>query len=567
MTSPLAEKPWLKSYDPGVPHTVDIPNHPVHHFLEDAARRHPEHTALIFKGHKVNYGQLNEMADAVAAGLAASGFKQGDRAVIYMPNTPQFVMIYYGILKAGGIVVATNPLYTERELEHQLRDCGAETVFVLSLFYNLLKKVQKGGNTNVRRVIVTNIKEYLPGHLKFLFTLLKEKKEGHRVEIEPGDIAFQDFLSTGQRATRPEVEVKPNDVAILQYTGGTTGLSKGAIGLHCNLVANTYQLRAWLPDWKETTEICLTGIPLFHSYGMITAMNFTISIAGAMVLIPNPRDQKDVLSSINKYKPTIFPGVPAMYVAINNNPDVAAGKYDIRSIRACMSGSAPLLLETKQRFEELTGGKLVEGYGLTEAHVATHANPILGENRAGSIGLPLPNNECRVVDVEDGETERGIGELGELLIKGPTIMQGYWQMPTETANALRNGWLYTGDIVEVDEDGYFFIRDRKKDMIIAGGFNIYPREVEEVLARHPAVVEVSVAGIPDPKRGETVKAWIVKKPDDPTTADEIIEWSKKELAAYKYPRHIEFRDELPKTTVGKVLKRELVKEHKERTTA
>jgi long-chain acyl-CoA synthetase len=228
-----------------------------------------------------------------------------------------------------------------------------------------------------------------------------------------------------------------------------------------------------------------------------------------------------------------------------------------------MSGSAPLLLETKQRFEELTGGKLVEGYGLTEAHVATHANPLLGENRAGSIGLPLPNNECRIVDVEDGEIERGIGELGELLIKGPTIMQGYWQMPTETANALRNGWLYTGDIVEVDEDGYFFIRDRKKDMIIAGGFNIYPREVEEVLARHPAIVEASVAGIPDPKRGETVKAWIVKKEGDPTTAEEIIEWSKSQLAAYKYPRHIEFRDELPKTTVGKVLKRELVKEHQE----
>jgi long-chain acyl-CoA synthetase len=564
MTSPLANKPWLNCYDDGIPQTIDIPDHPLHHFLEESAKQYPDHPALIFKGHKMSYRELNELADAIAAGLVGNGFKKGDRAVIYMPNTPQFVMTYYGILKAGGIVVATNPLYTERELEHQLRDCGAETVFVLSLFYNLLKKVQRGGQTNLKRVIVTNIKEYLPGHLKFLFTLLKEKKEGHRIEREESDMAFQDFITAGKKSGKVNVAVKGDDIALLQYTGGTTGLSKGAIALHRNLVANTYMIRSWLPGWNYAKEICLTGIPLFHSYGMITAMNFSISTAGTMVLIPNPRDQKDVLSSINKYQPTLFPGVPAMYVAINNNPDVAAGKYNIRSIRACLSGSAPLLLETKQRFEELTGGKLIEGYGLTEAHVATHANPVGGENRPGSIGLPLPNMECRVVDAEDGEKDVAIGELGELLLKGPSIMQGYWQMPTETANTLRDGWLYTGDIVEVDEDGYFYIRDRKKDMIIAGGYNVYPREVEEVLARHPAVMEVSVAGIPDAKRGETVKAWIVKKPGDPTSENEIIEWSKAELAAYKYPRSIEFRDELPKTTVGKVLKRELVKEHKEK---
>jgi long-chain acyl-CoA synthetase len=558
------DRPWFKSYDSGVTPTFEIPEQPVHKYLEISAEKYPDNTAIIFKGRKISYKELNELADAVAASLAANGFKKGDRAVIYMPNTPQFVMTYYGILKAGGIVIATNPLYTERELEHQLSDCGAETVFVLSLFYNQLKKVQKSGHTNVKRVIVANVKEFLPTHLRILFTIAKEAKEGHRVNIEPGDMTFQDFVTAGKQLPKPNVSVSPEDTALLQYTGGTTGLSKGAIGLHKGLAANTQAAKAWLPNLKMGEEIILTAIPLFHSYGMVAAMNFAIFIGGTMILIVNPRDQEDVLGSINKYKPTIFPGVPAMYVAINNNPDVAAGKYDIRSIRVCLSGSAPLLLETKERFEQLTGGRLVEAYGLTEAHVATHANPISGENRPGSIGLPLPGIDCKIVDPEEGVNELGVNEIGELIIKGPSIMKGYWNMPTETANTLRENWLYTGDIARMDEDGYFYIEDRKKDMIIAGGYNVYPREVEEVLVRHPAVLEVSVAGVPDAKRGETVKAWVVKKPGDNTTAEEIIEWSKDQLAKYKYPRTIEFRDELPKTTVGKILKRELVKEHKEK---
>jgi long-chain acyl-CoA synthetase len=297
---------------------------------------------------------------------------------------------------------------------------------------------------------------------------------------------------------------------------------------------------------------------------MITAMIFSTAIAGTLYIVPDPRDQKDLLSTIDKYKPTLFPGVPAMYIAINNNPDVAAGKYDVTSIRACISGSAPLLIETKRRFEELTGGKLLEGFGMTETFVATHCNPLQGENREGSIGLPLPGVECRIVDAVDGETDMPVGEIGELLIKGPTVMKGYWNMPTESINALRDGWLYSGDIARMDERGYFYIEDRKKDMIIAGGYNVYPREVEEVLVQHPAVVEAAVAGVPDPKRGETVKAWIVKKPGDATTEEEIMEWCKTQLAKYKYPRIIEFRTELPKTTVGKVLKRDLVKEYKEK---
>ncbi len=556
-----SHRPWHDRYDSGVPSTFDVPESAVHKLLEKSAKKHPDHTAIIFKGTKITYAELNKLTDAVAASLAANGFKKGDRAVIYMPNTPQFVIAYYGILKAGGIVIATNPLYTERELEHQLADCGAETVFVMSLYYNQLKKVQQGGHTNVKRIIVTNVKEYFPLHLRILFTLAKEAKDGHRVELQPGDIAFQDFLGAGKQLPTPKVDVSGEDTALLQYTGGTTGLSKGAIGTHHGLVANTQAAFHWLPGIKEAGEIILTAIPLFHSYGMVAAMNFAISMSGTMIIIVNPRDQKDVLSSINKYQPTIFPGVPAMYVAINNNPDVAAGKYDIRSVRVCLSGSAPLLQETKQQFEALTGGKLVEAYGLTEAHVATHANPIDGKNPPGSIGLPLPGIDCKIVDADDGNKELGVNEIGELIIKGPSIMKGYWNMPTETENTLRDGWLYTGDIARMDEDGYFYIEDRKKDMIIAGGYNVYPREVEEVLARHPGVLEVTVAGVPDPRRGETVKAWIVKKPGDGTTEDEFVEWSKGELAKYKYPRLIEFRDELPKTTVGKVLKRELVKEH------
>ncbi|MGH2535847.1 MAG: long-chain-fatty-acid--CoA ligase [Candidatus Promineifilaceae bacterium] len=558
-----AAKPWLSHYEPGVPPDVETPDMPVHALLERSAERFPDRPALIFKGTRISYRELNQAADAVAAALVANGFKKGDRASIYMPNTPQFVMIYYGILKAGGVVIATNPLYTERELEHQLADCGAETVFVMSLYYDKLKAVQTTGKTAVRRVIVTNVKEYLPSHLKLLFTLAKEKQEGHRIALQPGDMWFQDFLVAGRHAPPAEVEVGREDVALLQYTGGTTGLSKGAVALHRNLVANTLACRAWLTNVEEGGETVLLALPLFHSYGMIVGLNFGFLVGATLVMIVNPRDMKDVLGSINKYRPTVFPGVPAMYIAINKNEGVAAGKYDIRSIRVCLSGSAPLMAETKSRFEELTGGKLVEAYGLTEAHVATHANPIFGENRPGSIGLPMPGVEAKIVDPDDPGREMGVNELGELAIKSASVMQGYWQMPVESNNCLRDGWLYTGDIARMDADGYFYIEDRKKDLIICGGYNVYPREVEEVLAAHPAVQEVAVAGVPDVKRGETVKAWIVKRPGDATAGQEIIAWSIERLAAYKYPRLIEFRSELPRTTVGKVLKRDLVAEHKQ----
>ncbi len=564
MSLTYADKPWTKSYDKGVPETIDVPNHPVQHFLEEGARRVPGNVALVFQGKELTYAEVNKAADAVAAGLVANGFKKGDRAVIYMPNLPQFAIIYYGILKAGGIVIATNPLYTERELQHQLKDCAAETVFVLSRYYPLLKKVQRSGETKVKRIIVTYIKDYLPGIKSVLYGLLKEKKAGDKVPVEAGDISLNDFIALGERSPKPNITVNGDDIALLQYTGGTTGLSKGAIGLHRNLVANALMVSSWIDDWKYGQDTLLGAIPFFHSYGMVTAVIFTMSIGGRLIIIPNPRDLKDVLGSINKYKPAYFPGVPAMYVGINNNADVAAGKYDLRSIRACISGSAPLMVETKRKFEELTGGTLVEGYGLTESHVATHANPLKGKNPPGSIGLPLPGVEVRIVDPVEGEEELPIGAIGELVMRGPTIMQGYWNMPNETASSLRDGWLYTGDIARMDEEGYFYIEDRKKDLIICGGYNVYPREVEEVMARHPSVLEVSVAGVPDAKRGETVMAWIVKRPGfDNVSEKELIDWSKGELAAYKYPRYIEFRTELPKTAALKVLKRELVREYKE----
>jgi long-chain acyl-CoA synthetase len=564
MNLTYADKPWIKHYDTGVDQMIEVPDYSVPWVLEEVAQKNPNNVAISFLGQDITYRELNEMVDAVAVGLAASGFKKGDRAVIYMPNTPQFIMIYFGVLKAGGIIIATNPLYSERELQHQLQDCGAETVFVMSRYYPMLKNVQRGGKTNVKRVIATHIKTYLPSIKRILYSLLREKKSGDRISLEAGDTWFKDFLVMGKQAAKLDVAVAPEDLALLQYTGGTTGVAKGAIAIHQNLTANARQLKEWITDLQYGEEVFIAAIPYFHSYGMVTAMILPLSIAAKLVVIPDPRDLTTVMSSIQDHKATFFPGVPAMYVAINNHPDIIAGKYDLTSIRACLSGSAPLLVETKERFEEITGGKLVEGYGLTESHVVSHANPLLGDNRAGSIGLPIPNIECRIVDSVEGDKELPVGGIGELLLKGPNIMQGYWNMPDETANALRDGWLYTGDIARMDEDGYFYIEDRKKDLIIAGGYNIYPREVEEVLMTHPAVVEVAVAGVTDPKRGETVKAWVVKKEGDATTEDEIITWSKSQLAKYKYPRMIEFRDELPKTTVGKVLKRELIKEEEEK---
>ncbi|MBI3360641.1 MAG: long-chain fatty acid--CoA ligase [Chloroflexi bacterium] len=565
----MADTRWLQHYDPGVaPSLIPYPQVPLHHFLVETAREFPDRPCTIFKGASLTYSQIDRLSDRFAAGLTALGVRRGDRVVIFMPNTPQFVFTFYGILKAGGAVVATNPLYSAREIEHQLADSGAEFAVVMSNFYSRIKEVQP--STSLKKVVVTKIKEYLPPALSLAFTLTQEQKEGHRVPLADGDVWLKDVLSGVKAQARPKVDVGPDDVALFQYSGGTTGLAKAAIALHRNLVANTLQIRAWTPGTKEGTAITLMAIPLFHVYGLVAGLSHSINIGSTLVLIPNPRDLPDVLGHIKQYRPTIFPGVPTMFNALNNHPGVIAGKFDLSSIQVCLSGSAPLLLDTKTRFEALTHGKLFEGYGLSEAPTATHCNPLMGKNKEGSIGLPLPDVECKLVSLDDGVTELAQGEIGEIVVRGPQVMKGYWHMPTETANTLRDmgdgggAWLFTGDIGRMDDEGYFYIVDRKKELIKAGGFQVWPREIEEVIAAHPKVLEVGVAGVPDAHRGETAKAWIVPRPGEALTEQEIKDWCQDKLAKFKIPTLIEFRSELPKTTVGKVLRRELVREHKEK---
>jgi len=565
----MESRVWLSHYDQGVPQSIDYPQAPLFHFLEDAARKYPDRACTIFKGAVISYKKMNDLTDQIAGALASLGIKKGDRVGIFMPNSPQFVMAYFGILKAGGVVVATNPMYTPTEIEHQVNDAGIETMFVMSNFYNTIKAAQP--KTKLKTLIVTNIKEALPPILGILFGLAKERKGGFRIEggLKPGDIWMKDLMAKHSPSDRPKLEITPDDTALFQYSGGTTGISKAAVAMHRNVVANTLQIKYWMSTIKDGEEIVLMAIPLFHVYGMVAGMNFAVAGGASMVMIPNARDIPDVLENIDKYHPTIFPGVPTLYNAINNRPEVAAGKYNLRSIKACISGSAPLLRETKEKFESLTGGIVFEGFGLSEAPTATHCNPLLGQNKTGSIGMPMSDVECKIVSLDDGETVLETGEIGELVIRGPQVMKGYHNMPTETANTLRvmsDGgapWLFTGDIARMDEEGYFYIVDRKKELIKPGGYQVWPREVEEIIITHPKVMEVGVAGIPDPYRGETVKAWVVTKPGETITEDELKIFCKEKLAAYKVPTHIEFRNELPKTTVGKILRRELVRQHKE----
>ncbi|GAB4496100.1 MAG: long-chain fatty acid--CoA ligase [Anaerolineales bacterium] len=557
----MNEKPWLKKYDEGVPHHIDYPQKSLVYLLEQAAEKYPSSACTIFKGARISYQEMNRLTDRLAAGLASLGVKKGDRVGLFMPNTPQFVMAYFAVLKLGGVVVATNPLYSDREIEHQVNDAGIEVMIVMSNFYKTIKRVQP--NTRIRKIVVTNLKETLPGLLRFLFTLTKEQKDGFRVTLQDGDVWMQTLIANHSTSERPKVEVGPDDIALFQYSGGTTGVSKGAVALHRNLIANALQIRSWMTSVQEGKEVVLMAIPLFHVYGMVAGMLFAMAAGGSMVMVPNPRDLKDVLSNIEIYGATIFPGVPTLYNAINNHPDVLAGKYKLNTIKACISGSAPLMRETKEKFEKLTGGKVFEGYGLSEAPTATHCNPLNGENRAGSIGLPLPDVNVRIVSLDDGVTDLPTGEVGELVIQGPQVMKGYHNMPTETQNVLRDGWLFTGDIAYMDEDGYFFIVDRKKELIKPGGYQVWPREVEEVIMENPKVLEVGVAGVPDPYRGETVKAWVVLKTGQSATEEEIRAWCKERMAPFKVPSAVEFRSELPKTTVGKILRRELVREHKE----
>jgi long-chain acyl-CoA synthetase len=563
----MNDKPWLAHYDQGVPHTIDYPKVPLFHFLEEAARKYPDRACTIFKGAVISYKEMNALTDHMAAALVEMGVKKGDRVGIFMPNTPQFVIAFFGILKAGGAVVAVNPTYPVDEILTPVNDAGIEVMFCLSRFYGKMKEVRK--RSGLKKIIVTNIKETLPPVLKFLFTIAKEKKEGDRVDsLEAGDVWMQDLLKKHASSPKPKIDISPDDTALFQYSGGTTGVPKGAVAMHRNVVANTLQMKAWFVTAEEGKEVVLMGIPLFHVYGMVAGMNFGMTVGASMVMVPNARDLKDVLENITKFKATLFPGVPLLYNAINNHPDVKAGKYDLSSIKACISGSAALMKDTKETFEALTGGKVFEGYGMSETPTATHCNPLNGVNKIGSVGMPLPDVEIKLISLDDGETELQQGEIGEVVVHGPQVMKGYHNMPTETANSLRQlkdgkTWLFTGDIARMDEDGYFYIVDRKKELIKPGGFQVWPREVEEAISGHPKVLEVGVGGIPDPQRGETVKAWVVVKPGEELSEAELKAYCKEHLAPYKVPTHYEFRSELPKTTVGKILRRELVRQHKE----
>ena len=542
------EKVWLKHYDYFVPESIRYARIPLYQLLEMTCVKYDENVATIFFDQKLTYGELRDHVRRMATALKGMGVKKGDRVALMLPNCPQFIVSYYAVLEAGATVVNVSPLHVERELEYEFNDSGSETLIYLDLFDARIQAVK--GLTPLKRLIVTSITDYM------------EAPVDPSVAKGPDTSWFREVIADSTPEV-PDVDIDPEvDLAALQYTGGTTGLPKGVMLTHRNLLANAMQCALWAKEFSERgRDVYLDVIPFFHSYGQTVGMNNAILNAATMVLIPQ-FEINMLLQAIQKYQPNFFPGVPTLYVAILSHPE--ALDYGVDKLRLCNSGSAPIPVEVIKQFSRISGGIFCEGYGLSEASPVTHSNPIMGMKKVGSIGVPFPDTEAKIVDAETGEKEMGMNEPGELIIRGPQVMSGYWEKPEETAETLKDGWLFTGDIGTMDEDGYFYIVDRKKDMIIAGGFNIYPREVDEVLYEHPKVQEAVTVGIPDEYRGETVKAWVVLKPGETVTVDDIREWCKKELAAFKVPTEVEFRTELPKTTVGKILRRELVREHKEK---
>jgi long-chain acyl-CoA synthetase len=538
------EKIWIKNYDYFVPESIRYPRIPLFMNLELTCIKYEDNVATIFFDQKLTYRQLREHVRRLATALRDMGVCKGDRVALMLPNCPQMVIAYYAVLEAGGVVANISPLHVEREIEFELNDSGSETMIYLDLFHERVQAVKD--ITPLKRRIVTSITDYM------------ETPADVAASKESDMYYFRDVIADSTPEIS-EVEIDPvEDLAALQYTGGTTGLPKGVMLTHRNLLANVMQCKMWAGEFSEPgKDVYLSVIPFFHSYGQTVAMNTAISNGAAMILIPQ-FEINMLLQAIQKYQPNFFPGVPTIYIAILNHPEALA--YGVDKIKLCNSGSAALPLEVHQQFSRISGGIFCEGYGLSEASPVTHSNPIIGMKKLGSVGIPFPDTEAMIVDVDTGKVEQGINEPGELIIRGPQVMKGYWEKPEETAQTLRDGWLYTGDIATMDEDGYFYIVDRKKDMIIAGGFNIYPREIDEVLFEHPKVQEAVAVGIPDEYRGETVKAYIVLKPGEEATEEEIIAFCRERLAAYKAPRSVEFRPELPKTLVGKVLRRELREE-------
>lgn len=557
-------RPWLRHYPAEVPASLDYPDQSIVQFLINAVNRYPNGKAIHFMGKTMTYRELHADAVKVARGLLSLGVSPGDRVAILLPNCPQAVVSYYGVLLAGCIVVETNPLYVERELEGQLADSGATAIIALDLLAARLARVrgeepERGPLPQLRHVVITSIKDGLPFPKNLLYPL-KQRKDGVRLDIEYGKdgvIAYRSLLAGGGRSAAALPEQASGDaLAVLQYTGGTTGTPKGVMLTHRNLVANTMQSSAWTYKIKDGKERFLAALPLFHVFGLTVLMNLSVMHAGMLILLPR-FEAGTVLKTIDALRPTVFPGAPTMYVALIHHKD--APSMDLSSIEVCISGSSALPLEVQERFEAMTDGRLIEGYGLTEASPVTHANPIWGKRKIGTIGLPFPDTDAIIVDPATGE-RLPAGSLGELVIRGPQVMKGYWNRPAETAAALKGGWLHTGDLATMDDDGFFTIMDRMKDVIIAGGFNIYPREVEEVLFEHPAVKEASVVGVTDEYRGETVRAYIVVKEGWNISQMQLDRWCRDRLAAFKVPHQYVFRDSLPKTIIGKVLRRKLLEE-------
>ena len=557
----MTAKPWLSQYPPEIPHNLSYESIPVQEYLTRAYQEYPEKVAIHFMGRDMTYRELYESSLKFANYLSSLGIGKGDRVAIMLPNCPQNVIGYYGILYAGGIVVQTNPLYTEREVAYQMKDSGAKAILSLDILYPRISKVVK--ETNLENVIITGIKDYLPFPKNLVYPFIQKKQYGFSVKVEHSGInhLFTEVLKAG-KAEKIDVPFDfEDDVAILQYTGGTTGFPKGVMLSHKNLISNASMCDAWLYQSKKGEGTILGILPFFHVYGMTTVLILSVMLGNRMVLLPK-FDAETALKTIDKQKPTLFPGAPTIYIGLLNHPDIA--KYDLSSITACLSGSAPLPVEVQEKFERITGGKLVEGYGLTESSPVTHANLIWAKSRIkGSVGIPWPDTDAAIFQVDSTEP-LPVGEIGEICVRGPQIMKGYWNRPEETENTLRDGWLLTGDLGYMDEKGYFFVVDRKKDMIIAGGFNIYPREIEEVLYEHPAIQECVVAGIPDPYRGETVKAYIVLKEGENVSEEDLNTFCREHLASFKVPRYYEFKKELPKTAVGKILRRTLIEEEKEK---
>lgn len=556
----VRERPWVQHYDNGVPETVAIPNRPLSHFLSSAAQRYPLRPATLFEGHPILYWYLDREATRFANALISLGVLKGDRVMLLLPNTPQAVIAFYGTLRAGATVVFANPVSDETELARQVNDSRAITLVTLRQFERLACAVREA--TPLRQMIFTHITDYLPPHKQLAYQLTQGKNEAPFGPMEEGMVAWADALRQ-VTARPPDVKVEASDLAVIQYTGGTTASPKGVMLTHAALVANTIQTRHWIPDMREGHEVFLSVLPFSHIYGLTTAMNVPVSLAATLVLLPTFRVEQ-VLQAIQHHHPTIFPGVPTMYVAINNVPNVR--RYGIQSIRACISGAAPLPVEVQETFERLTRGKLVEGYGLTECGPVTHANPLGGLRKVGSIGIPLPNTDAKIVHLATGG-ELPPGAVGELAVRGPQMMVGYWGMGDETDRVIKDGWLYTGDVATMDEDGYFRIISRRQEMILAGQYNVYPRDVEEVLYEDPKVKEVAVVGIPAAQPGQKIKAYVVLREGEQATPEELIALCRARLAEWEVPAEIEFRRELPKTFVGKVLRRALVSDEQKPATS